>query len=817
MNSTAYEELFQLLTAAGDLTDPDRELVLAAAEGAASLSALLAGDVSPATPSPESADAGVASAPLAYLEEIAVEGFRGVGQRARLPLQPGPGLTLVVGRNGSGKSSFAEGLEVLLTGTTWRWEEKAKVWREGWRNLHHDGAVTVSARVRVDGGNEPIQLTRNWAAGAALDSVTATRVSGAVSSWSELDWDRPLEQFRPILSYNELGTMFSSHAAALYDALSAILGLEEFDAVQATLREERLAREKTGKQEKTSRTALAQQLAASEDARAEDVGALLSGRTPKVDDVAAFITAPDEHGIGPGLKALATLNLPERDTITEAVAEVERTRAAVRALKQTDAAQIDALASVLEAGLAFHEHAGEDPTDCPLCGTAGVIDAGWAIRTEAAAQELRRKSQGLRVAEGEARQATATLTRIFDPATSASLAAALATDGLDLAKAAAAREAWTAATAELATESNLALVAERGIELLEALTALGTAAKELVEARTSAWRPLVEAIAAWVQIARRAAKDRATVERLKRGEAWMGTALTELRSKRLAPIVDGARANWDLLRHESNVALGDIGLRKQGSIRYAAFDVTIDRSNASALGVMSQGELSALAICIFLPRALLQGSPFGFVVIDDPVQSMDPAKVDGLARVLADTAKKRQVVVFTHDERLPEAIRRLDIDARVMRVQRRAKSQLEITAGRPPSERYLDEAFSLSKGEHLPPEVIRAVVPAFCRSAIEAACAERIRRERVSAGISHAAVDDELAQLTTVNSWLRTALGLSQAQGKELRQKVINLGGEGAWTAVALARSGAHESIGDLDPVELAGDTKKLVSALERR
>jgi len=245
--------------------------------------------------------------------------------------------------------------------------------------------------------------------------------------------------------------------------------------------------------------------------------------------------------------------------------------------------------------------------------------------------------------------------------------------------------------------------------------------------------------------------------------------------------------------------------------------VTIDGSNASALGVMSQGELSALAICIFLPRALLQGSPFGFVVIDDPVQSMDPAKVDGLARVLAETAQKRQVVVFTHDERLPEAIRRLDIEARVMRVQRRAKSQLEITAGRPPSERYLDEASSLSKGEDLPPEVIRVVVPGFCRSAIEAACAERIRRERVSAGISHAAVDDELAQLTTVNSWLRAALGLSQAQGKELRQKVINLGGEGAWKAVALARSGAHEAIGDLDPVELAGDTKKLVSALERR
>ena len=57
-----------------------------------------------------------------------------------LELRPGPGLTLVVGRNGSGKSSFAEALEVLLTGDSLRWKERAAVWREGWRNLHHPAA-----------------------------------------------------------------------------------------------------------------------------------------------------------------------------------------------------------------------------------------------------------------------------------------------------------------------------------------------------------------------------------------------------------------------------------------------------------------------------------------------------------------------------------------------------------------------------------------------------------------------------------------------------------------------------------------------------
>ena len=76
----------------------------------------------------------------AFLQSIAVEGFRGIGPARTLELRPGPGLTLVVGRNGSGKSSFAEAFEVLLTGDSLRFKERAAVWREGWRNLHHPAA-----------------------------------------------------------------------------------------------------------------------------------------------------------------------------------------------------------------------------------------------------------------------------------------------------------------------------------------------------------------------------------------------------------------------------------------------------------------------------------------------------------------------------------------------------------------------------------------------------------------------------------------------------------------------------------------------------
>jgi predicted ATPase len=105
--------------------------------------------------------------------------------------------------------------------------------------------------------------------------------------------------------------------------------------------------------------------------------------------------------------------------------------------------------------------------------------------------------------------------------------------------------------------------------------------------------------------------------------------------------------------------------------RKVELSVTVDGVDGVALGVMSQGELHALALSLFIPRATLDDSPFRFIVIDDPVQSMDPSRVDGLARVLESAAADRQVVVFTHDDRLPEAVRRMGIDATVLEVTRR--------------------------------------------------------------------------------------------------------------------------------------------------
>jgi recombinational DNA repair ATPase RecF len=128
---------------------------------------------------------------------------------------------------------------------------------------------------------------------------------------------------------------------------------------------------------------------------------------------------------------------------------------------------------------------------------------------------------------------------------------------------------------------------------------------------------------------------------------WLRTVGEQVRNERLAPLTTGATEIWALLRQDSNVDLGTIRLAGTGNQRRVDLNVAVDGASGAALGVMSQGELHALALSLFLPRAAMTASPFRFLVIDDPVQSMDPAKVYGLARVLERTARARQVVVFT--------------------------------------------------------------------------------------------------------------------------------------------------------------------------
>jgi AAA domain len=91
------------------LPDASADLLLAAMDGDETLTCLLGGAAAPSRSRVPDAMAGQRP-PGAYLTSLTVSGFRGIGPPATLSLRPGPGLTLVLGRNGSGKSTCLKAL-----------------------------------------------------------------------------------------------------------------------------------------------------------------------------------------------------------------------------------------------------------------------------------------------------------------------------------------------------------------------------------------------------------------------------------------------------------------------------------------------------------------------------------------------------------------------------------------------------------------------------------------------------------------------------------------------------------------------------------
>jgi hypothetical protein len=80
------------------LPETAEDLIVAALLGDEHLADVLGG-TAPQRPQPAAADTGASQPIGTYLANIEVTGFRGIGPTATLNLIPGPGLTIVTGRN----------------------------------------------------------------------------------------------------------------------------------------------------------------------------------------------------------------------------------------------------------------------------------------------------------------------------------------------------------------------------------------------------------------------------------------------------------------------------------------------------------------------------------------------------------------------------------------------------------------------------------------------------------------------------------------------------------------------------------------------
>lgn len=774
------------------LSESARLAVLAALEDPDALLEALGGD----SASSDLVDAlttpdGVVEEPVgAYLESITASGFRGVGPKVTVALQPGPGLIVIAGRNGSGKSTAAEALELALTGVNSRWQGKPVVWSHCWRNLHagepaqirigitEEGAGTTTIGVDWPDGTEvPLGQMERWVQrkGQKREPVSA------------LGWDAALTMYRPLLSYDELSSILEGRPSEFYDQLYRLLGLEQLrraidvlDAEAKKLREPALALKKMA-------DALKLVLGEHQDARARIALAQIKKTKPDLEVVRPLIIGRAAD-IPPPWEQARQLTVPDAQEVEWAIT---RLRSAAVAEHQ-EAQRSDILAAdrarLLESGLELHDAHGEQ--SCPVCGQ-GFLDANWAAAARAALESAENAARELNAARAEAQQARSAVVALVRSVARPPLA----DDELATLEPALAAYAEFAA-APIRDDIALADHIDATLPPLRAAYAkLAEEASALVEAREDAWHPVVVRLAEWLRGAEAAAAVAPQAAVATEALKWLQKNAGQLRNERIAPLAAKSREIWAALRQESNVDLGGIRLEGQKTSRRVVLQAAVDGSETEAFGVMSQGELQALALAIFIPRATSPESPFRFLVFDDPIQAMDPSKIDGFLDVLTKLAENRQVIVLTHDNRLPAAIRTSRAPARILEVTRAVNSVISVVESTRPATRLLDDAFAIAADEAVPEDIKRSAIPALCREALESCAWDVYSSKAFADGLPRE--DVEQAWGNANKTVRRLALALGGDPDDLLAVDKWKSGGSARRVTLAVVNKGVHQGISD--------------------
>ncbi|MER6446538.1 AAA family ATPase [Streptomyces venezuelae] len=743
------------------------------------------------------------SGPL-YLRSISAAGWRGIGPAVTLDLEPRPGLTIVTGRNGSGKSSFAEAAEMVLTGDNFRWQDRTQIWKQGWRNLHHPTAPQVSVALGPDGGGDPLTVRRSWHGDGLEDSRTVLhRPDGPEQDPREIIDAEDLSLYRPFLSYSELGAMINGRMSALHDALAQILGLDLLGDAdrEARARSKKLTDTVSGAGDLIR--AVTAELSESDDPRAAEAVAALGGRLPDLDRLRGLlkVQAAADGGELARLRRLADLEGPDPRAVEGAVAR----------LREAAATAEDAL-QLIELLERAQDHRRRHPgsADCPVCGAGGRLDEDWSARAREQADRLRREAaeaQGARTGLEAAARAVRDLVR--------PVPGRLQDDAPPLARL---WDEW-AACRDVTDPRELADRIERvAAALADACRRQGEEAADRIAEQDGRWQPLALRLAECLRAAEAAEAARPLVKQIREVRAWLKEATDELREERLRPFADQSQGIWKLLCERSSVSLGSIALAGTANARKVMLDASVDTVDAPAFGVMSQGELHSLALSLFLPRATHADSPFGFLVIDDPVQSMDPEKVEGLARVLHFCSLRRQVVVFTHDTRLHAAVRRLRAPATVLHVTRRTGSVVRVTRTDDPVSVALDEVRAVAGDRDMPQDVAERVLPRMCRGALEAAYLEPARRRLRADGHGHDEVEARVAGAYALTGLAALAFYDAGMAPAEVLAAVARDHGPWARTLIEWCDADADRVPAPSgDPADLVRDTERLVGEVRGR
>ena len=246
--------------------------------------------------------------------------------------------------------------------------------------------VTVEFQVEDDGRGMTVH--RSWTGKNLGDAISAAVWDdGEPCDLPELGWSTALEQYRPFLSYGDLGKV-SDRPSVGFDLLVGVLGLEAFTEAQSLLTTACSELRKTLSGPREALPTLVEALSTIDDERARRVMQALKPDPADIVEIRRVLTeVPEARGRDSRvteLTLLVSLPAPDVELSASVSAELQLTAAATEAFKGTGTEEAERLADLLAAALAHHASHGDGP--CPVCGQ-GTLNADWEQR---ATQEIRR-------------------------------------------------------------------------------------------------------------------------------------------------------------------------------------------------------------------------------------------------------------------------------------------------------------------------------------------------------------------------------------------------------------------------------------------
>ena len=579
---TIDQLLLDRVSAATDLPEPSRDLLFAALVGSDELNAVLGGAV-PQKPQPPSGETAAGEPIGTYLAGIEVTGFRGIGPPPPSSLKPGPGLTIVTGRNGSGKSSFAEAAESPSPATTSAGPSGQPSGRTAGATCTPTGPADRGAAARrgppqgrapsrpLAGRRRPRRRHRFPAlAGKPRQSI------------AELGWAAALKLYRPFLSYAELGGLLggkpseittpcthprprprSSRSRSSARATPAGKSTDARKAAAQPCRAAGRARRPPGPARPPRRAG-----ARRENSRPRRRSELLGGRRG------------DRRRRRPRDRCAGSprCELPERAGLAAQVDALEAPCAQVDGLAGTPAAEARSLAGLLRDALATTQTTPTQP--CPVCG-GRTLDAAWA---EQAGAESARSPSAPSDAERVQRARRETCRALRAP--DAVAARRCHRPGWHR-RPATLRNAWQRWDAARRTPTTTPKIGRRTRRRSStnsprrcgryATPPSGRCAG--AAAGLAARRRAGSATGPTTERAGRRGRDGVHAA-LKTALAWLQGTGTQIRNERLAPFAGACQRHLGQLRQESNVDLGAMTLAGSEHPRRVDLDVSVDGAPA---------------------------------------------------------------------------------------------------------------------------------------------------------------------------------------------------------------------------------------------